>query len=132
MTDSPDPPDSLPLPSSLTLNESVKEQQGNIDLLSSKTIPIANMKPLPVMQEETRGKLARSLLITYQVIIGIVILQIVYGYVALFSTDANLRDQKMTETQNQYVKELITLVLTSATGILGTAIGFYFGKQDSK
>ena len=127
-----DPPDLPTPPSSLTLNELVKEQSGDVDLLSSKIIPVANMKPLPVMQEEIRGKLARSLLITYQVIIGMVILQIVYGYLALFSTDASIRDQKMTETQNQYVKELITLVLTSATGILGTAIGFYFGKQDSK
>jgi len=79
-----------------------------------------------------RGGLARSLLYTYQAIIAMVALQIIYSYVVLFSTDANVRDQKMMETQNQYAKELIILTLTSATGILGAAIGFYFGKEDSK
>jgi len=95
-------------------------------------LPKTSDKPLPVMQEETRGKMARSLLRTYQIIIVMVIGQIIYGYFALLSTNPTTRDQKMAETQNQYIKELIALVLTSTTGILGTAIGFYFGKQDSK
>jgi cell division protein FtsL len=123
-----DPSDSATPPSSLDLT-------GEMNKLETKeppSLPDTQNKPIAAMQEETRGKLARTLLHTYQAIVVMVAIQIIYGYVALFSTDANIRDQKMVENQNQYVKELITLVLTSATGILGTAIGFYFGKQDSK
>lgn len=124
----PDLPDSVAPSSSLDLTGEMNKLETKEPLSPADT----QSKPIAAMQEETRGKLARTLLYTYQAIVGMVAIQIIYGYVALFSTDANIRDQKMVETQNQNVKELITLVLTSATGILGTAIGFYFGKQDSK
>jgi hypothetical protein len=38
-------------------------------------------------------------------------------------------ENKVFQSNSQLVKDLITFLITSQTGLLGTALGFYFGSR---
>lgn len=68
-------------------------------------------------QEKTRAWLAKGLLIIFGSTISAIFLFILIAIV--FPTTVNIED----------LKDLLTLILTSEVGIIGTALGFYFGNQ---
>ncbi|MBW4609965.1 MAG: hypothetical protein KME22_22835 [Hassallia sp. WJT32-NPBG1] len=78
------------------------------------------IKQIPVKQEETRTKLALYLVYT---LIGTLFLSFVLTGVAAFTPDKEDRN---------YFKDLITLVITSQTGLIGTVLGFYFGAKNNE
>ncbi|MCC5602821.1 hypothetical protein [Nostoc favosum] len=78
------------------------------------------IKQIPIKQEETRTKLALYLVYT---LIGTLFLSFVLTGVAAFSPDKEDRN---------YFKDLITLVITSQTGLIGTVLGFYFGAKNNE
>lgn len=68
-------------------------------------------------QEKTRAWLTKALVIIFGSTISGFFLFIVIGIA--FPNAVNKED----------LKDLLTLILTSETGIIGTALGFYFGNQ---
>ncbi|MFW9257696.1 hypothetical protein [Nostoc sp. CALU 546] len=78
------------------------------------------IKQIPVKQEETRTKLALYLVYT---LIGTLFLSFVLTGIAAFTPDKEDRN---------YFKDLITLVITSQTGLIGTVLGFYFGAKNNE
>ena len=80
-------------------------------------------------QEETRGDLAKGL-------IGILRLTIIFFFLlivadrivsaSIFSASGQKYEYNSSES-----KEITTLILTSLTGLVGTALGFYFGSRNS-
>jgi hypothetical protein len=68
-------------------------------------------------QEKTRAWLAKGLVIIFGSTISAFFLFILIGIV--FPTSVNTEE----------LKELLILILTSEVGIIGTALGFYFGSQ---
>lgn len=68
-------------------------------------------------QEKTRAWLAKGLVIIFGSTISAFFLFILIKII--FPTSVNTED----------LKDLLTLILTSEVGIVGTALGFYFGNQ---
>jgi hypothetical protein len=86
-------------------------------------------KPLAVMQEETRANLAKYLVGGWAITTLLVLLLVAgekFAYYRLPDNErANIRDQTG-------AKDLITLVLTTQSTLVGAAIGFYFGTRETK
>ena len=80
------------------------------------------LESIPRQQEQTRGWLAKTLVKT---LIGTVAATFVVILVdkVLVALEKN--------TENQGLREIITLIWTSETALIGTALGFYFGSQNS-
>lgn len=72
-------------------------------------------------QEITRGELAKSLvrLLTWTIV----------GFFLLMIIDRITFNLNKTDYDESNDKELITLIWTSLTGLVGTALGFYFGTR---
>ena len=68
-------------------------------------------------QEKTTAWLAKALVIIFGSTISAFLLVILIGMV--FPTTMDTRE----------LKDLLTLILISEVGIIGTALGFYFGNQ---
>jgi len=85
-------------------------------------------------QEQTRAKLAKFLTYTLagtivSSFVVIVALTIMSGFMSGF-----LVDEKKTSSFDKtsaLAKDLIVTILTSQIGLVGTAIGFYFGSKSS-
>lgn len=73
-------------------------------------------KPIPRLQEETRGRLAQALVLLFAISSSFTM-----GYAVWGSSDSDKAES------------LLTLVLTSQVGLTSGALGFYFGqnRQDS-
>ena len=101
----------------------------SLDVVATKYSP---KKPTPILppelesiprqQEQTRGWLAKTLVKT---LIGTV----AATFVVILVDKALVAFEKNTE--NQGLREIITLIWTSETALIGTALGFYFGSQNS-
>lgn len=77
---------------------------------------------IPQKQEQTRSWLAKALVTT---LMGTIVLTFTF-----VGTEMLLKvSGKDVETQD--FREILTLVLTSETALVGTALGFYFGSQNS-
>lgn len=86
-------------------------------------------KTVEEQQEQTRSQLARFLINIFALTIG--------GSFALFISLVILSvniDEKKAENLDKtsiLVKDLITLIITSQTGLIGSALGFYFGSRNN-
>ena len=69
---------------------------------------------IKISQESTRSKLAYSLFITYTITILLILLLLIFTE----------------KIQPDNGKEIIILILTSQSTIIGSALGFYFGKEN--
>lgn len=92
-------------------------------------------------KEKTRALLAKQLIVGYGFIIGLVFASVFLDKFSLFvllKAPSNTTQQEAwqeliqqeRERQDDNAKELMTLVLTSASGLLGSALGFYFSSRD--
>ncbi|MBC6418846.1 MAG: hypothetical protein GDA44_08685 [Prochloron sp. SP5CPC1] len=80
-------------------------------------------------QEETRSQLATFLI---KILAGT--LTASFGLILLLTLMLGFVDDKKAkalENNSSLVKDLITFILTAQTGLIGTALGFYFGSRDS-
>ena len=78
-------------------------------------------------QEETRSELATFLVkILYRTLIGSFVL--VAGLIVASITVEEKKADSLAKNTT-LVKDLITYLLTAQTGLIGTALGFYFGSQ---
>ena len=81
-------------------------------------------------QEETRSKLARFLIyILAGTLVGSFLLIIL---VIISAVVLNLQDKPVLESNSLLAKDLITFIITAQTGLIGTALGFYFGSGTNK
>jgi small-conductance mechanosensitive channel len=88
---------------------------------------VPSQRNLSDKQENTRSKLATSLInILAGTLIGsfalIVVMTIMIG---LVSKDKEV----LLKEHNAWLKDMITLALTAQTGLIGSALGFYFGSR---
>lgn len=103
------------LPRSLSSLEDLDVYTETIDLAKSKPVG-PDTKPIPRLQEETRGRLAQALVLLFAISSSFTM-----GYAVWGSSDSDKAES------------LLTLVLTSQVGLTSGALGFYFGqnRQDS-
>jgi hypothetical protein len=81
-------------------------------------------------QEETRAKLATRLVeILYQTVIVSVGLIVVLLSISIFVDD---KKSASFDKTSALAKELITVVFTAQIGLVGTALGFYFGSKSNQ
>ncbi len=87
------------------------------------------LKNLPVLQEQTRSYLAKFLVggfvLTMVGIFAVIFVDKFFYYSASDTTKEKIKDQTGT-------KDLLSLVLTAQSSLVGAAIGFYFGTRDNK
>lgn len=84
---------------------------------------------LSARQEDTRAFLAKSLVLIFA---GSVCLSFGYIYLSTFyptSLVCGLIEGKTICTSDSSGKDMITLVMSSLTDVIGTALGFYFGSR---
>ena len=126
-------------------NESIRDESFSLDeasenlppkefstsvLATAKPLLLENKgKPLPVMQEETRAKLAKYLIYGWAATI-IAVFVIILGDKYIYYSTPNLERANIKDQTG--AKDLITLVLTTQSTLVGAAIGFYFGTRDTK
>ena len=80
-------------------------------------------------QEITRSKLATFLL---QILGGTLIASFVLISILTFMVISIDENKKDTFKENSaLVKDLITFIITAQTGLIGTALGFYFGSKSN-
>ncbi|NJP09841.1 MAG: hypothetical protein HC866_10415 [Leptolyngbyaceae cyanobacterium RU_5_1] len=79
-------------------------------------------------QEETRGALATSLIGILKWVVGFLLLLIVVDRIAASTFAFHGKKYEYDSTGS---KDIATLVLTSLSGLVGTALGFYFGSRGS-
>lgn len=97
------------------------------DIVQSHETPL---KPttLAERQEETRGELAKRLIAILQWVVIFLLLLTVVDRIAAGIFAFNGRKYEYNHTES---KDIATLVLTSLSGLVGTALGFYFGSRSS-
>ncbi len=76
--------------------------------------------------EKTRSKLANRLL---YLLIGTYIACFVTLGLAVFIP---VKDNEDKSERYTYTKDIVTLLITTQTGLVGTALGFYFGSRNNK
>ncbi|PSR18460.1 hypothetical protein C8255_07355 [filamentous cyanobacterium CCP3] len=80
-------------------------------------------------QEQTRSQLATFLI---KILAGTLVASFSLIFVLIvFSAFVDERRAANLDKQNALVKDLITFILTAQTGLIGTALGFYFGSRNS-
>jgi hypothetical protein len=118
------------------LPEIYSEMMGNY--VKTQEIDIKSILPsqrdtgirLEERQETTRSQLATFLI---RMLAGTLIAS--FSIIAILTVTTSLVDDKKAEIikeNNLLVKDLITLILTAQTGLIGTALGFYFGSRSGK
>jgi hypothetical protein len=121
----------------LVKNEPVSVDKA-VDILKANELPSAvakppvkegEGKPLPVMQEETRSDLAKFLIYGFAATIAGVFAIILIDKISYYSAKDEMKEKIKDQTGT---KDLITLVLTTQSTLVGAAIGFYFGTRDTK
>ncbi len=83
----------------------------------SQIVPSLEPFNLEKEQAQTRGTLARLL-----------IYSLISSLVFSFSL-ATIVFWRSSEVSQDFVKDIIVIILTSQTGLVGTVLGFYFGKN---
>jgi len=120
----PDPAD-IELPSEEAIARYLDLQEVNIrDLLPSQK---ETSFKLEEKQEATRSQLATFLLkMLAGTLTASLVLIVVLTFASVFVPRE--RDEPFEQASN-LAKDLITLILTTQTGLVGTALGFYFGSR---
>lgn len=78
-------------------------------------------------QEQTRSQLATFLI---KILAGTLVASFSLIVILIIaSTFADERRAASLDKQNALVKDLVTFILTAQTGLIGTALGFYFGSR---
>jgi len=84
---------------------------------------------IPQQQEQTRSQLATFLIKIFAGTLGLS-LALVISLVVLSITIDKDKSENFDKT-TALVKDLITLVVTSQIGLIGSALGFYFGSRNN-
>jgi len=110
------------------LTEGLETKQVS-ETTSDSLFPLVHMD-IPTRQEITRSELAKWLVISFvSTMAGIFALILFDKTYYIFASDSakdKLKDQQ-TGT-----KDLISLVLTAQSSLVGAAIGFYFGTRETR
>ena len=123
-------------------SESIDENPSILDVISSTKnideIPsIDDLSPstentnntIEEQQEQTRSQLANFLVKIFAgTIIGSFVL---FSTLVLFSINIDEKKAGNLDKTSILVKDLITLIITSQTGLIGSALGFYFGSRNN-
>ena len=123
-------------------SESIDENPSILDVISSTKnideIPsIDDLSPstentnntIEEQQEQTRSQLASFLVKIFAgTIIGSFVL---FSTLVLFSINIDEKKAGNLDKTSILVKDLITLIITSQTGLIGSALGFYFGSRNN-
>ena len=90
---------------------------------------LLKLENLPLIQEDTRSDLAkwlvRGFVVTMSGIFLIILIDKFFYYSASDTTKEKIKDQTGT-------KDLVSLILTAQSSLVGAAIGFYFGIRENK
>jgi len=105
------------------------DTKGNKPQSSLPQEKLFKLENLPLIQEQTRSELAkwlvRGFVITMGGIFVIILVDKLFYYSASDATKEKIKDQTGT-------KDLVSLILTAQSSLVGAAIGFYFGVRDNK
>jgi hypothetical protein len=82
--------------------------------------------PLAERQEETRGVLAKNLIGILRLVVVFLLCLIVIDRIAASTFAFYGKKYEYSSTES---KDIATLILTSLSGLVGTALGFYFGSK---
>ena len=130
------------------LSESIDENSSILDVISStKNIdespsisylfPIVDAVPIAVntgqtleeKQEQTRSQLAGFLV---KIFVGTIIGSFVlFSTLVLLTMNIDEKEAGNLDKTSILVKDLITLIITSQTGLIGSALCFYFGSRNN-
>lgn len=80
-------------------------------------------------QEQTRSQLATFLI---KILAGTLVAS--FSLIVILIVSSTFVDERRAaslDKQNVLVKDLITFIITAQTGLIGTALGFYFGSKSS-
>lgn len=105
--------------------------------LKTEDVDITNLIPfqketgikLEEKQEETRSKLATFLI---KMLATTLVSSFLLVVILILST--SFMDEKKAEfieKKSTLVKDLVTFIITAQTGLIGTALGFYFGSKSN-
>jgi hypothetical protein len=101
----------------------------------TQKINIENLLPSQVdtdIKLEERQETTRSRLATFLIKILAGTLTASFGLIITLTIMSGFIDEKKLESfekTSSLVKDLITFILTAQTGLIGTALGFYFGSR---
>ena len=114
-----------PLPNEEVIKRYIQTQEGEIkNLLPSQ---LDTGIKLEERQETTRSQLATFLI---KILAGT--LTASFGLIIILTVMSVFVDERKVESfdrTSSLVKDLITFILTAQTGLIGTALGFYFGSR---
>lgn len=99
------------------------------DLPSTQKLAPDPTYNIPQQQEQTRSQLATFLIKIFAGTLGLS-LALVISLVVLSITIDKDKSENFDKT-TALVKDLITLVVTSQIGLIGSALGFYFGSRNN-
>ncbi|MEI6329584.1 MAG: hypothetical protein WCP16_10155 [Pseudanabaena sp. ELA645] len=105
--------------------------------VKTKEVDLKNLLPSQVetgIKLEERQETTRSQLATFLIKILAGTLTASFGLIVLLTVMTGVIDEKKSESftkTSALVKDLITFILTAQTGLIGTALGFYFGSRGS-
>jgi hypothetical protein len=105
------------------------EEEQSLKIGTPTPETIGKFKDVLVSQEDTRAFLARFLVFIFA---GAVLLTFVYIFLLSFfpaSLECGMVEGKTICNSDGEGKDLITLLLSSLTAVIGTALGFYFGSS---
>lgn len=116
-----------------SISESIKKDISDLSPVQSNKPDIQSINPnqsasLPDRQETTRAWLATFLTYTLAGTITTSFILII----SLVVMSGFIVDEKKTNSFDKtsaLAKDLITFILTAQTGLIGTALGFYFGSK---
>jgi len=103
--------------------------------IQTQDVDIKNLLPSQVntgIKLEERQETTRSQLATFLIRILAGTLTASFGLILLLIVASGFVDDKKVasfDKTSSLVKDLITFILTAQTGLIGTALGFYFGSR---
>jgi hypothetical protein len=105
--------------------------------IQTQEVEIKNLLPSQVdtgIKLEERQETTRSQLATFLIKILAGTLTASFGLIILLTIMSGFVDERKVasfDKTSSLVKDLITFILTAQTGLIGTALGFYFGSRGS-
>ena len=105
--------------------------------VETQEVDLKNLLPSQIetgIKLEERQETTRSQLATFLIKILAGTLTASFGLIVLLTVMTGVIDEKKSESftkTSALVKDLITFILTAQTGLIGTALGFYFGSRGS-
>lgn len=98
---------------------------------ASEELPLPIKQPMDTPQEDvlrdrekTRSRLAQVLLMSYVATIAMTVTLILVDRIAFYVYDKTPADHQ--------AKDLLTVIWTAQTTLVGTALGFYFGERNGR